>query len=59
MKKKRTAQATFFSWRVLLTAVVCAAAACSILAVPLLALLRPETPGKVSRTLTFAERVAY
>jgi hypothetical protein len=60
MKKKRTAQAAFFSWRVLLTAVVCAAAACSILAVPLLACFRPETAAKVSqRTLTFAERVAY
>src|SRR6266852_8922407 len=73
MKKKRTAQlrhrvastrrisvSAFFNLRVLLAAVVCAAAACSLLTGALLAFLRPEGQMNVShRTLTFAERVAY
>src|SRR6266404_8378186 len=60
MKNKRAAQSAFFNPRVLLAAVVCAAAACSILAVPLLGFLRPDARATVSnKTLTFAERVAY
>jgi uncharacterized membrane protein len=59
MKKKRTAQSAFFSARVLLAAVVCAAA-CSLVSGTLLAFFRSQTPAKVSqRSLTFAERVAY
>src|SRR5437763_8362806 len=39
---------------------LCAAAACSMIAGTLLAFIRPEAPAKRSyRTLTFAERVAY
>ena len=50
----------FFDLRALITLLLCAAAACSILAVPLLAFLRSETPAKISQgTLTSAERVAY
>src|SRR5207249_5689062 len=50
----------FSNPRALIALLLCAAAACSILAVPLLAFLRSETPAKISQgTLTFAERVAY
>jgi hypothetical protein len=60
MQKKSTPQSAFFNLRALVAVLVCAAAACSILAVPLLAFFRPEAPANVShRTLTFAERVAY
>src|SRR5437764_10892002 len=39
---------------------LCAAAACSMIAGTLLAFIHPEAPAKRSyRTLTFAERVAY
>ena len=60
MKKRRTAQSAFFSARVLLAAVVFAAATCSLASGTLLAFFRFQTPAKVSqRTLTFAERVSY
>jgi hypothetical protein len=60
MKKKPTSQSAFFRLRVLIALFVCAAAACSILAVPMLAFFRSETPAKVPiRTLTFEERVSY
>jgi N-acetylneuraminic acid mutarotase len=60
MQKKSASQFGFFSPRALIALLLCAAAACSILTVPLLAFLRPETRVQVSnRTLTFAERVSY
>jgi hypothetical protein len=60
MKKKSTSQSGFFGPRCLITLLLLAATACSILAVPLLAFFRPEAPSKISeRTLTFAERVSY
>jgi N-acetylneuraminic acid mutarotase len=50
----------FSNPRTLIALLLCAAAACSILAVPLLAFLHPGALAKASqRTLTFAERVAY
>src|SRR5881296_2292293 len=59
MKKQSTACSAFFTPRVLVTLVVCAAA-CSLVAGTLLAFFRSETPTNVSRrSLTFAERVAY
>src|SRR5436309_2400252 len=59
MKKQSTACSAFFTPRVLVTLVVCAAA-CSLVAGTLLAFFRSETPTNVSqRTLTFAERVAH
>src|SRR5437868_14097771 len=60
MQKKSATCSAFFNLRALITLLLCAAAACSILAVPLLAFLRSETPAKISQgTLTSAERVAY
>jgi hypothetical protein len=60
MRKKSTHQSAFFTWRALITLLLCTAAACSILTGTLLAFIRPEAPAKVSqRTLTYAERVAY
>src|SRR5437667_7515711 len=70
MKTKHTARSAparrslgeggFFSPRVLLAAVVCAAAACSMVSGALLAFFHSEAPTTGSqRTLTFAERVAY
>jgi N-acetylneuraminic acid mutarotase len=60
MKKKSASQSAFFRLRALIALLVCAAAACSILTVPLLAFFRSEAPPKVSqRTLTFEERVSY
>src|SRR6266550_1547334 len=59
VKKRHTAQSAFFNLRTLTALLLCAAAACSILAGTLLAFLRPEAASKVSkRTLTFTERVA-
>src|SRR5437867_3339442 len=57
---RRISVSAFFRPRVLLAAVVCAVAACSLVSGTLLAVFRPETQTNVShRTLTFAERVAY
>ena len=63
MKTKRTAQSPFFSPRVLLAAVVCSAAVCSVVSGTLLAFFCPEAPSQASHPavaeLTFAERVSY
>src|SRR5439155_4666699 len=60
VKKRHTAQSAFFNLHTLTALLLCAAAACSILAGTLLAFLRPEAASKVSkRTFTFTERVAY
>ena len=60
MKKKSTSQSAFLRLRSLIILVLCAAVACSVLTVPLLAFFRSEEPAKFSqRTLTFEERVAY
>src|SRR6266436_5075112 len=60
MQKKSTAPSAFFNPRALSALLLCAAGACSILTVPLLAFLRAEAPANISRrTLTFAERVSY
>ena len=60
MQKKSTSQSAFFNLRAVVAVLVCAVAACSIFAVPLLGFFQPETPSNVpDRTLTFAERVAY
>ena len=60
MNKKHTAQSAFFNLRILITLLLCAVAACSLLSRPLLAFFRPEASTKDSqRTLTFVERVAY
>src|SRR6266699_3154969 len=60
MKKKRPAQSAFFNPGVLLAAVVCAVAACSMVSGTLLAFFHGALPSKLpDRTLTFAERVAY
>jgi hypothetical protein len=60
MNKKRAAQSAFFNLRILITLLLCAVAACSLVSRPLLAFIRPQASTKDSqRTLTFAERVAY
>src|SRR2546428_7376184 len=60
MRNKRTAQSAFFNLRILITLLLCAVAACSLVSRPLLAFFRSEAPTTGSqRTLTFAERVAY
>src|SRR6266436_5602034 len=60
MQKKSTAPSAFFNPRALSALLLCAAGACSILTVPLLAFFRAEAPANISRrTLTFAERVSY
>src|SRR4029077_15549900 len=60
MNKKHTAQSAFFNLRILITLLLCAVAACSLVSRPLLAFFRPEASAKDSqRTLRFAERVAY
>src|SRR5882724_11724865 len=60
MNKKHSAQAAFFNLRILVTLLLCAVAACSLLNRPLLAFFRSETLTNVSpRILTFAERVVY
>ena len=57
---KHTAQSAFFNLRILITLLLCAVAACSLVSRPLLAFFRSEAPTTGSqRTLTFAERVAY
>ena len=56
MKKRRTAQSSVFSLRLIL----CAAAVCSIITGTLLAFFPSDSPANASqKTLTFAERVAY
>ena len=58
--KKSTSQSAFSGPRTLIALLLCAAIACSILTGTLLAFFRPDVTAKVaSRTLTFAERVAY
>src|SRR5438034_2265762 len=60
LARRLVGEGGFFNPRVLLAAVVCAVAACSLESGTLLAVFRPETQTNVShRTLTFAERVAY
>ena len=60
MNKKHTAQSAFFNLRILITLLLCAVAACSLVTRPLLAFFRPEASTKDSqRTLTFEERVSY
>src|SRR6266404_2814252 len=60
MRNKRTAQSAFFNLRILITLLLCAVAACSLVSRPLLAFFRPEASTKDSqRMLTFAQRVAY
>jgi N-acetylneuraminic acid mutarotase len=60
MQKKTTSHSAFFNPRVLIAFLFCAAAACSILNVPLLGFFQPKAPSNVpDRTLTIAERVAY
>src|SRR6266705_6015663 len=60
MNRKHTAQSAFFNLRILITLLLCAVAACSLVSRPLLAFFRPEASTKDSqRTLTFAERLAY
>jgi N-acetylneuraminic acid mutarotase len=60
MRKTSTSRSAFFSLRSLVTLVLCAAVACSVLTVPLLAFFRSEESAKFAhRTLTFEERVAY
>ena len=59
MKKKSTSPSGFLSLRTI-TILFCATAACSVLAVPLLAFLRPQEQVNGSqRTLSFEERVSY
>src|SRR6266436_1969573 len=60
MNRKHTAQSAFFDLRILITLLLCAVAACSLVSRPLLAFFHPEASTKNSqRTLTFAQRVAY
>jgi hypothetical protein len=60
MNNKHTAQSAFFNLRILITLLLCAVAACSLVGRPLLAFFRSEASTKDSqRTLTFAQRVAY
>jgi len=60
MQKKPSSRSAFFTLRVTLTLLLCAAA-CSIVTGTLLAFFHSETPTTLSsqRTLSFAERVAY
>jgi N-acetylneuraminic acid mutarotase len=59
MKNKSSSSSGFLSLRTI-TILFCATAACSILAVPLLAFLHPQGQVNASqRTLTFDERVSY
>src|SRR5437773_12139357 len=56
MKTKNHFQSGFLGSRALIALLVCASAACSLLA----SFLGPATPANVlHRTLTFADRVAY
>jgi N-acetylneuraminic acid mutarotase len=60
MNKKHTAQSGFFNLRILITLLLCAVAACSLVTRPLMAFFRPETSTKdLQSMLTFAQRVAY
>src|SRR6266508_840396 len=60
MKKKSTSPSAFFNPRALIILVLCSVAACSLVTGTSLAILRRQTPEKVSqRTLTFEERVSY
>src|SRR5439155_13310941 len=60
MKTKHTARSAFFNLRILITLLLCAVAACSLVSRPLLDFFHSEAPTTGSqRTLTFAERVAY
>jgi N-acetylneuraminic acid mutarotase len=60
MKKKPSSPSAFFNPRALIILVLCSAAACSLVNGTSLAILRRQTPEKVSqRTLTFDERVSY
>jgi N-acetylneuraminic acid mutarotase len=60
MKTKRTAESAFFDLRASITLLICAAAACSIIAGALLAFVSPDAAANAShRGLKFAERVAY
>src|SRR5438093_5351323 len=60
MNRKHTAQSAFFNLRILITFLLCAVAACSLVSRPLLPFFRPEASTKDSqRMLTFAQRVAY
>jgi N-acetylneuraminic acid mutarotase len=58
--KKSTFQSAFFSPRVLITLLLCAAGGSSIVSGTLLEFFYPEAPAKdAKRTLTLEERVAY
>src|SRR5258708_21844213 len=58
--KRSTFRSAFFSPRVLITLLLCAAGGSSIVSGTLLAFFYPELPTKdAERTLTFEERVAY
>src|SRR5436309_12434433 len=60
MNRKHTARSAFFNLPILITFLLCAVAACSLVSRPLLAFFRPEASTKDSqRMLTFAQRVAY
>src|SRR5436190_18791688 len=60
MNRKHTARSAFFNLQILITFLLCAVAACSLVSRPLLAFFRPEASTKGSqRMLTFAQRVAY
>src|SRR5438552_1169719 len=60
MNRKHTAQSAFFNLRILITLLLCAVAAGSLVSRPLLAFFRAEASTKDSqRMLTFAQRVAY
>src|SRR5258706_12494893 len=60
MKKKPSSPSAFFNPRALIILVLCSGAACSLVNGTSLAILRRQTPEKVSqRTLTFEERVSY
>src|SRR5882762_6235955 len=60
MNRKHTAQSAFFNLRILITLLLCAIAACSLVSRPLLAFFRTDAPTIDSqRPLTFVDRVAY
>jgi N-acetylneuraminic acid mutarotase len=60
MNRKHTAESAFFDLRILITLLLCAVAAGSLVSQPLLAFFRSDASTKDSpRTLTFAQRVAY
>src|SRR5713101_2172234 len=60
MNRKHTAESAFFNLRILITLLLCAVAACSLVSRPLLAFFHADASAKDSqRLLTFAQRVAY